>query len=166
MDDSLKLETSDALRAQVNQAMPGDFDFYNLGKVTPSPLESVESIEDFAENCVGVAFSIYPMKDAEGSTAALRTLMLAVFEDGLDPDVYSEVGNIIASRFAGGLSRMLSEDIMITPPLLLKPAAVQRLTRLKRQTLSHRRYFHSFDSKLIPIDVLVLRVEGEKKGHA
>ena len=163
MSDSLK---SQEIINQIGGAFPGGFDFYDLGKVLQDKELSPEDVESIPGNCSGVAFSIYPMDEAQVETLTLRTLLLMIFDEDLDAEVYKEIGNVIASRFAGGLSRLVSAEVMITPPLMLKSAAVLRLTRMKKQTLSRRRYFHSHQGKLIPIDVLILRVEGEAKGNA
>ena len=151
---------------QINTAFPGGFAFYDQGKVVLDKTSTPEGIEELPNDGIGVAFSVYPMNESKSDSTHLQTLLLTVFEQGLDASVYAEIGNIIASRFAGSLSKLISEEVMITPPLSLKPPAVQRLIRMKRQTLSRRRYFHNHNNKLIPIDVLVLRVNRGAKGNA
>jgi hypothetical protein len=162
MSDSTKIQE---VSQKIGGMFPGGFDFYELGRVVPAQDPAV-GIEDLHDGKMGVAFSVYPMDEATSEIAGLRTLMLAIFEEGLEHEIYAEIGNVIASRFAGGLSKLISEEVMITPPLTLKPAAVQRLIHMKRQTLTHKRYLHSYQNKLIPIDVLVLRVEEKNQGNA
>ncbi len=162
MSDSKRIEE---LAGKIGGVFPGGFDFYDLGRVVPGQ-EPGDSVEDMQDDRMGVAFSVYPMDEKEPGAEGLRTLLLAVFEEGLELEIYTEIGNVIASRFAGGLSKLLSEEVMITPPLTLKPAAVQRLIQMKRQTITRKRYIHSFQNKVIPIDIMVLHVEGKAKGHA
>jgi hypothetical protein len=154
---------SNLAEAQILQSLPQSFDFYGMGKVEAQETE-VSTEAEPGEGKVGVAFSVFPMLDAEDPK--FRTLLLTVFDDGMETEMYSEIGNIIASRFATGVSKALSEDITITPPLLLKTPAVQRLTRMKKQTLTVKRYVHAHEQKLIPIEVYVLKVEGDQAAHA
>lgn len=143
----------------VRQALPAEFDFYDQGKVK---IHDTLDLEVSADS-VGVAFSIYPMDE---SHEGFRSVLLAVFAPGLDKDFYTEMGNIIASRFATQIGNELEEPTMVTPPLFLKNAAVTRLIRLKDQVLSKNRYHHTHDGQLTPVDVFVLKVKGIEEGHA
>jgi len=144
------------------EALPTGFNFYHLGKVELTGDSEIE----IPDTSIGVAFSIYPNEDTTPPEKTFRTLILTVFDSGLVTDIYMEIGNIIASRFANHLGHASLQDVLITPPLVLKAQAVQRLLQVKKQMISKKRYQHIYDGKLIPINVYVMRVEEEEKGHA
>ncbi len=91
---------------------PGGFDFYHLGQV-----EALNSTSIDFEGKQAVAFQLYG--DQEG-------LFVLLFAEGLDTSLYSELGNVLASRMSRMLSESSDTDLMISPPRLLNPLQVKK----------------------------------------
>jgi len=148
---------------EMDQNLPDQFVFYDLGTVERVGSKS-EVVEEIQKDQVGVAFSIFSSEDL--SPVGVRSLLLLTFDEGLETDVYMEVGNILASRVAGQIHRRVGESILITPPLLLKNPAVQRLVQMKKHVLTDCNYQHAHNGKLIPLRVTMMKVEGDNTGNA
>jgi hypothetical protein len=147
---------------EMDQNLPDQFNFYDLGTVERG--ENRGEADEIQPDQIGVAFSIYSSEEL--SPIGVRSLMLLTFDEGLQADIYMEIGNILASRIAGQIHRKVGESILITPPLLLKNPAVQRLVQMKSHVLTDCTYRHVHDGKSIPLRVTVMKVEGDSAGHA
>lgn len=148
------METINDTLDVMNGAMPETFDFYHLGKVEARPAEA----EDFLDLEDSVFMGFRFQGDLNG-------ILIAVFDRGLDLSTYTELGNIIASRFATRLSDASSIDVMISPPQTLGEPLFRKLTSAAPSLLS-RTYRH-LDGKLsVPIQVLLLPAVAQEAGLA
>ena len=133
---------------ELDQALPKDFAFYEMGEIlaqaeTPQGTLAPEALSDCA------AVSIRFDGDISGT-------LILLFDRGLDLDVYSEVANVLASRFATSLASEL--DVMITPPSVLSETQIQRLPQLAAvPTAIARAYRHVLsDGRSLPLQFLVI----------
>ena len=142
--------------------LPNQFPFYDLGRV--ERIDDAAFSAEIGEDQMGVAFSLYTADEL--SPTGMRALLLLILDEGLEKDVYMEVGNIIASKVAAQLNKAMSEPFLITPPLLLQNPAIQRLARMNRLILTDTAYRHIEADKTIPLRVMLIKVEGEMAGNA
>jgi hypothetical protein len=136
------------LISELTSALPEGFSFYHLGQVEPLPTSGrLDHSPSIYPDSIGVAYRI------QGD---LRGLFIIVLDKGLDVSIYSELGNILASRLASNLSS--SEDgleIMISPPHVLNHSQLERLMRSQHPVI--RKTYTHFDRNLsIPIQTLIL----------
>jgi hypothetical protein len=150
-------------RKILNEALPGGFPFYNLGEVTTDPaaapvlqeLQQPGALDHF----VAIGFRL--ITDS-------NTWIVTLFDQQLDRDVYSELGNILASQFATRLQDLEAlnagdEPLLISPPMKLSLSLLTQWIE-KQPSLITRTYWHQLNGQAIAIHVLVL--SGEQGGTA
>ncbi len=146
------------LRTRLNQALPENIPFYHLGVVSRSG--TIEGTSD------------HPMAwadlDAEGRHAFAFTLyagempgtLVLLFDQGLDASIYSEIGNVMASRLADALGAMPS------PPRSLSPKGAERLLRAARGTAVWFEYSHHVDGEKVALELAYITTQGSAQGVA
>jgi hypothetical protein len=141
--------------------LPESFDFYHLGRVERAEPESDSSFD--LEKTLQEESSAWGYR-VHGDAPALVVLL---FDRVHDSSVYMELGNILASRIATGLSAgRVGVGVMISPPQALSVSQIRKLT-LNRQEPLHRRYFHRFGAdRTVAVDALILPVPSEGTGNA
>jgi len=134
------------MQYKLGNALPDSFKFYHLGEVRAE--DSEESPNAFYDDIHESTLISYRF---EGD---VKGLILVAIEKELDISIYSEMGNIIASRFANSLSR-LGQDVMICSPTILDSKKVSQL--LKFSTDNHlKTYSHLTGGASIKIRVLTM----------
>ncbi len=135
-------------------ALPEQFEFYHLGPVHLSPSPKTEDYEWSERHAIGIAFA--------GDMKALLVLLL---EKHLDPSIYSELGNIIASQLSNRLYSEKGLEVLISPPVEI---STQRLNQIlnKESKMIRKTYVHSYKNLLIPIETLILPDIAEEMGYA
>jgi hypothetical protein len=137
---------------QLGQYLPNQFDFYHLGEVE----RCEQGDELFLDDLSSVAYKI---------NGDVNGLMITLVPQGLDLSVYSELGNILASRLATALTEKLGLDVMISSPSLLKVEELQRLLERNYQRITST-YQHRYQGTSVRVEVLILIVPEERRGNA
>lgn len=135
---------------ELEHALPPRFSFYELGEILPAPENTVAALAPEALiDCA--AISIRFEGDVAGS-------LLLILDRGLDLDIYSEVANVIASRFVGALASSRETDVMITPPTVLSETQIARIPALAAAPGTFTRdYRHLLrDGRSVPLQILVV----------
>ncbi len=137
-------------------ALPESFKFYHLGEVKQTEVDGILELEQQHI----IAFRFYG--DTQG-------VMLLLFKEGLDQSLYTEMGNIIASRSAQALEEKNGLGVMITPPYILKKSIAERLIENSDYCIQ-RSYHHKINGESIPVEVLIIphthSALSEGGGHA
>jgi hypothetical protein len=137
------------------ELLPEAFDFYHLGTVAAAA--GSRAVDAALTDARGAAFRV---SDAE-TERELAWVVLA-FDEGLDEDTYVEMGNVIASRFAGSLARArgLPRGAALSPPRALDAERLQRLLLAYAPRLpagpEARLYYHRRQERVIPVRAYVL----------
>jgi hypothetical protein len=142
----------------ISQSLPETFPFYGMGDVSlvKNP-KSTSPISALVEGKDGVSFKLL------GEPAVL---LVVLFDKNLDSSMYSELGNILASKLCTGLSEEGEGDLMITPPYPLKSEQLKRLASVGLPFI-HRSYEHVNQDKTVLIEALILPITAEGQiGHA
>ncbi|MCM2278404.1 MAG: chemotaxis protein CheC [Oligoflexia bacterium] len=140
----------------VQEALPEGFAFYSLGNLEVAPAgvrpEAGPELAELSEEALGelalVAFRY--SGDARG-------VVITAFDRGLDLSIYTELGNILASRFADRLAAL--EDgvgISISPPIELPPERFAKMLKGTSQRRVERIYHHIAGQSRIPVRMVVL----------
>jgi hypothetical protein len=142
----------------LSDSLPEHFDFYSFGKVLRSRQdESPAVLASLTEGKSAFSFKLL------GDPAAL---LIVLFDSHLDASMYSELGNILASKLCQTLSEQGEGDLMITPPLALRPEQLARLSKLGIPYI-HRSYEHVDQGQSVLIETLILPMTAEGQvGHA
>ncbi|OFZ18365.1 MAG: hypothetical protein A2X94_12515 [Bdellovibrionales bacterium GWB1_55_8] len=136
-------------------ALPEQFDFYHLGTVNLEPEHTHPISEKLPDDAMAVAFQL------SGDVSAALVLH---FEKGLDPSIYSEMGNVIASRVATNLSKMENLDILVSPPRLLSEKHWENLSQGHK--LTGRTYLHLHRGISIRLHAILINPPQGNTGHA
>jgi hypothetical protein len=135
---------------QVANALPDHFEFYHLGRVATHPTGSL-----LDEGC-GIAFHI------EGD---IRAVMIILFAKALDPSLYSELGNIIASKMITYLYQHHGMDLSLSAPQTLNQNQLNQILK-SGEIMAHRNYAHFCNDAIIPVETFVLAGLTETNGNA
>lgn len=99
-----------------SKALPESFQFYHLGEVRPSTGENHQPspVFDWKNSTALEGYTAIGFKVLDEA----NLWFVVLFEKTLDTDVYSELGNILASRFATRLQRLRDggDSLTISPP--------------------------------------------------
>lgn len=144
------MKSQDQNLFQFSDALPQEFDFYHLGKVTQKP-----STEDFKEYSA-VAFQFYGEWNA---------ILVLLFSKDLDLDLYAEMGNILASRIALQLNQEKGLDLMISPPQVIQEKTLERMIQSANLVLHHS-YAHLYQNSVIPVKTLLFSTQAEGDAYA
>ncbi len=129
-------------------ALPQGFDFYHLGRIELLADERAAALETRElEGRFAVAFAI------EGEA---RGALLLLVDEGLDASVYSEAGNIIASRLVSSLSQSRGLELTVSPPQRLSGAQLAQLLRLAGGRAAVRDYVHRHGAQAILMTAVLL----------
>ena len=140
------------------EALPTAFDFYHLGRIELEDESSPETHEidaGFASDHFGIGYRL------EGERRGGIVLCVA---KGLDASVYSEAGNIIASRFASALAKHDQREVTVSPPLLLSSMRLKAL--LASGSGAVKTYIHRQGGQNTALRVLLLLDFSEATGNA
>jgi hypothetical protein len=121
------------------ELLPQRFSFYEQGQVilqnsitsileptTPSRLESRR----------GVGFRIFHLDNAPSA------ILIFLFDANEDESMYTEMGNILASKLCQSLSEQEKSEMMISPPIQLQARQLLRLS--SQHTGTRRIYLHTY----------------------
>jgi hypothetical protein len=122
------------------ELLPKNFSFYDKGQVSLSnevanaPANALTSPLDL-QNRRGVGFRIYHLDDAPSA------ILIFLFDVSEDESMYTEMGNILASKLCQSLSEQEKSEMMISPPIQLQSHQLLRLASQHsgvRRVYSHR----------------------------
>jgi len=151
------IEEQNGIMTNLKEALPKEFSFYHLGSVEMrSQREFTETnAELILEDLNAVAFSF------QGD---FRGVLIILVEKGLDVSIYSELGNILASRLATELTHD-GYDVMITPPRLLQAPQLERLIQTPQKKI-HGKYQHLYQNTTVPVETVLIPFPDEQVGYA
>jgi hypothetical protein len=134
----------------LDQALPTEFEFYHLGKVSRDRSDQLPEIQFFDKMIVGFVLQ-----------GDIRGVLLVVFDRGLDVSTYSEMGNILAGQLVTNLSRTRDLDILISAPKVVPTEQAQRLIEQARRLpggngIAQQRFLHFNNLCLVNIETLIL----------
>jgi hypothetical protein len=140
---------------ELTEALPAQgFDFYHLGQVLPeAPGGAPEDLADLR----AMAFTL------QGES---RGVFAVAFDRALDASTYTELGNVLASRFADGLSRARGHAVLISPPRELEGSRLAALAALSRGPVIRRAYLHVHNGVAVRVEALILPVPSEGTANA
>ncbi len=147
---------------QLFEALPSSFNFYHLGKVEllsesdfpasphlpPSPLSD--------ETSHGLSFHL---------RGDLNATFIVLFRKDLDLSIYSELGNILASKIANQLLVEKNLQIAISPPHALSNQEMERLFEIESFPV-RRTYVHQYENRFIYLETLFMSSLAEEIGNA
>ena len=121
------------------ELLPQNFSFYDQGKVALRDQRD-SAVEPTApsqlEKRCGVGFRIYHLDNAPSA------ILIFLFDTSEDESMYTEMGNILASKLCQSLSEQEKTEMMISPPIQLQG---HQLVRLASQHTGIRRiYSHTY----------------------
>jgi hypothetical protein len=141
---------------EISDLLPENFGFYGLGSVDlQNKVESSETLPLDFDLLRGVVFRVYHLDDAPSA------LLLFIFGADLDESMYTEMGNVLASRLCQGLTETQKSEMMISPPIMLKSNQLKRLAGPEGKFSGPGRlYLHSYSEngikKSIPVETWTL----------
>jgi hypothetical protein len=135
---------------QIANALPDYFQFYDYGTIEA---QTAPSQLDFTH---AVKFNIF---------GDLEALLVVLFSKDLDPSIYSEVGNILASQAVSQLNRQKELGIMISPPEVLTEKQIGIILEMKQAFIT-RPYAHLIGDQMIPLEILILPISYNGAGYA
>jgi hypothetical protein len=101
--------------SEISNLLPENFGFYGLGTVElQKTVEASETLPLDFDLLRGVGFRVYHLDDAPSA------LLLFVFGADLDESMYTEMGNVLASKLCQNLTEQQKSEMMISPPIHLK----------------------------------------------
>jgi len=127
------------------ELLPQRFSFYDQGQVTlqdshdsqDSTKSSLElSAPSRLESRRGVGFRIYHLDNAPSA------ILIFLFDANEDESMYTEMGNILASKLCQSLSEQEKSEMMISPPIQLQSHQLLRLS--SQHTGTRRIYLHTY----------------------
>lgn len=138
--------------------LPEHFEFYDQGEVgqalrSLSDSPSGETVLPLAPESTADKFGIMILIQGD-----IKGVLIALFDNGLDNSMYSEMVNVIASRLADRLSAEDEVDVVISPPKVLDTESLERtLTQvLKDQKLVTRgTYIHLNRGNSVRFETLI-----------
>jgi hypothetical protein len=134
----------------LTQSLPENFSFYHLGEIAlrDSTLSSrsFQAPLDPNDDRAALAYSF------RGDIQATVVLLL---EPGLDVSMYSEAGNIIASKLATVLAEKHGVDVVISPPTRLERKQLNLLASATKE-IAEKTYVHSHAGKDVLLETLLL----------
>jgi hypothetical protein len=123
-------------------ALPSQFDFYHMGTVETGPTGQELSFESMC------AFGYRIQGDLVGT-------LILLFDEGQDSSMYSEMGNILASRIATALGNRDEIYLTVSPPTSLTNATVRILLQTT-QPAYRRTYLHIHENNTTRVEAIIL----------
>jgi hypothetical protein len=120
----------------LENSLPDQFEFYHLGTIEQN--RTPETQIDWDDLLV-IAYSLKGDLDA---------VFLIGIEKGLDASIYSEAGNIMASRLVTALDREAGLDVVLSPPQVLSTDLYTKLNAQWR-TMLERDYLHLHEKNAV-----------------
>lgn len=129
----------------VRESLPEQFDFYHLGSIQKASSEASRADLLITPDSINLSYLIHGDE---------RGVFLVSIAPGLDLSMYSEVGNILASRLSQGLSQAEDKDLLVSPP---KPIPFKKALELIKSNSSwiHQTYVHQHGGQLVSIQTYV-----------
>jgi chemotaxis protein CheY-P-specific phosphatase CheC len=132
----------------LTHSLPENFSFYHLGEITLRDRAQMQGELPTALPNDDRAALAYTLR---GDLQAAVVLML---EPDLDLSMYSEAGNIIASRLATQLAEKHGIDVVLSAPVRLERAQLELLATAMPE-FTEKTYVHSHAGKEILLDALL-----------
>lgn len=121
------------------ELLPQRFSFYDQGQVIlQNSIKSIlePTIPARLESRRGVGFRIFHLDNAPSA------ILIFLFDANEDESMYTEMGNILASKLCQSLSEQEKSEMMISPPIQLQSHQLLRLS--SQHTGTRRVYIHSY----------------------
>jgi len=128
----------------LTHSLPENFSFYHLGEIALRDRSSLPATLP-TDDRAAMAYTL------RGDIQAAVVLML---EPGLDLSMYSEAGNIIASRLATQLAEKHGIDVVLSAPVRLERAQLELLAKTMPE-FTEKTYVHSHAGKEVLLDALL-----------
>jgi hypothetical protein len=122
----------------LESSLPESFPFYHLGTIEAN--QRADEHSDLSDLQI-IAYALKGDVDA---------VFLVGIEKGLDSSVYSEAGNILASRLVTALAREASLDVVLSPPQILSGDLYSKLDA-RWETLLERDYLHLHEKNSVQV---------------
>jgi hypothetical protein len=132
----------------VTDSLPESFAFYHLGEIASRESKKAPELQPqnmFDDHRAALAYTL------RGDLQAAVVLMI---EPGLDLSMYSEAGNIIASRLATQLAEKHGIDVILSPPARLQRAQLELLAKAASD-VAEKTYVHIHAGKEILLEALI-----------
>ena len=142
---------------QLSEALPSSFNFYHLGKVELQPEELQPDLQLSTHDALyGISFHL------RGDLHATLVILLG---KNLDLALYSELGNILASKIANQLFVDRQLQIEISPPQLLSENQLASILESGSST-TRKTYVHRYENKIFYLETLFVPSPLEGIGNA
>ncbi len=137
-----------------NQHFPDSFDFYHLGLVEKQLPQAEEPLDQAPtpESRIGFAFEV------KGES---RAWIVVLFDSKMDPSVCSEMGNVLASRFADRMSASEGGRVWISPPRSLAGARLTAMLEELTKRGTKTTYLHQIPEGWAEVEAWVLTAPWE-----
>jgi chemotaxis protein CheY-P-specific phosphatase CheC len=131
----------------LTHSLPETFSFYHLGQIALRDSGKAKAaLLDPNDDRAALAYTL------RGDIQAAVVLLL---EPGLDVSMYSEAGNIIASKLATQLAEKHGIDVVLSPPTRLERSQLQLLASATPE-IAEKTYVHSHAGKEVLLEALLL----------
>jgi hypothetical protein len=131
----------------LTQSLPENFSFYHLGQIALRDSSRPSQVL-FDPNDDRAALAYHFRGDIQATVVFL-------LEPGLDVSMYSEAGNIIASKLATVLADKHGVDVVISSPVRLERAQLNLLASATNE-IAEKTYVHSHAGKDVLLETLLL----------
>ncbi len=134
----------------LTHSLPENFSFYHLGEIALSDSKKTRSaLLDESDNRAALAYTL---------RGDIQAAIVFLIEPGLDLSMYSEAGNIIASRLATQLAEKHGIDVVLSSPVRLERAQLALLVSATRE-ITNKTYVHSHAGKEVLLEALLFSSE-------
>jgi hypothetical protein len=133
--------------AVLESSLPENFAFYHLGTIQK---QGEKNKAPAGENTWDdLQIIAYPLK------GDLDAVFLIAIEKGLDPSIYSEAGNIMASQLVTALDRE-GIDVLLSPPQVIEDERFVKLSENWR-TIVEKDYLHLHGNNAVWVRSRIVR---------
>ena len=137
---------------QLSEALPSSFNFYHLGKVELQPDLQPPTYDAL----YGISFHL---------RGDLHAILVILLEKNLDLSLYSELGNILASKIANQLFVDRQLQVEISPPQTLSENQLASILQSGSST-TRKTYVHRYENKIFYLETLFVPSPLEGIGNA
>lgn len=132
----------------LTQSLPENISFYHLGEIAlRDSVKPQKTALNSSDDRAALAYTL------RGDIQAAVVLLI---EPGLDLSMYSEAGNIIASRLATELADKHGIDVVLSPPTRLERSQLQLLASTTPE-IAEKTYVHTYAGKDVLLETLLLK---------